>query len=268
MISISSIVTDIAIRRREKWVIHLFMIISRPFKHIQVSSKFFRHLSSSGDLTLHKRLVLFLHHPHLEGWQRVHHFVSSIRKRWHWSQCTSFHRRVVRISIWISTEILRGLMNIMVWRIMHIFIAFRLSLWNKSVSTMMLIWGFWSMSRIWSIWRIWFIWRIWSGVPILHGWCHDDIHLNIFKVPFGNPDFLHRGTVPAVSSNISSKYFTILIFEQFVVGVKWIIIRMRRFTCILIRLQSIYNFWLLHAILSTVLDYIGLYFSLLYYFWD
>ena len=36
----------------------------------------------------------------------------------------------------------------------------------------------------------------------------------------------------------------------------------------LIRLQRIYNFWLLHAILSTVLGNIGLYFPLLYYFWD
>ena len=36
----------------------------------------------------------------------------------------------------------------------------------------------------------------------------------------------------------------------------------------LIRLQCIYNFWLLHAILSTVLGNIGLYFPLLYYFWD
>ena len=35
-----------------------------------------------------------------------------------------------------------------------------------------------------------------------------------------------------------------------------------------IRLQHIFNFWLLHAILSIVLDYIGLYFPLLYYFWD
>ena len=34
-----------------------------------------------------------------------------------------------------------------------------------------------------------------------------------------------------------------------------------------IRLQRIYNFWLLHAILSSVLDIIGLYYSLLYYFW-
>ena len=34
----------------------------------------------------------------------------------------------------------------------------------------------------------------------------------------------------------------------------------------LICLQRIYNFWLLHAILSTVLDIIGLYYSLLYYF--
>ena len=36
----------------------------------------------------------------------------------------------------------------------------------------------------------------------------------------------------------------------------------------LIRLQRIYNFLLLHAILSTVLDIIGLYYPLLYYFWD
>ena len=36
----------------------------------------------------------------------------------------------------------------------------------------------------------------------------------------------------------------------------------------LIRLQPIYNSLLLHAILSTVLDIIGLYYSLLYYFWD
>ena len=36
----------------------------------------------------------------------------------------------------------------------------------------------------------------------------------------------------------------------------------------LIRLQRIYNFWLLHAILSTVLDIIGLYYPLLYYFSD
>ena len=33
-----------------------------------------------------------------------------------------------------------------------------------------------------------------------------------------------------------------------------------------IRLQRIYNFLLLHATLSTVLDYIGLYFPLIYYF--
>ena len=36
----------------------------------------------------------------------------------------------------------------------------------------------------------------------------------------------------------------------------------------LIRLQRIYNFWLLHATLSTVLGNIGLYYPLLYYFWD
>ena len=36
----------------------------------------------------------------------------------------------------------------------------------------------------------------------------------------------------------------------------------------LIRLQRIYNFLLLHAILSSVLDVIGLYYPLLYYFWD
>ena len=36
----------------------------------------------------------------------------------------------------------------------------------------------------------------------------------------------------------------------------------------LIRLQCIYNFLLFHAILYPVLDIIGLYYTLLYYFWD
>ena len=36
----------------------------------------------------------------------------------------------------------------------------------------------------------------------------------------------------------------------------------------LIRLQRIYNFLLLHAILSSILDIIWLYYTLLYYFWD
>ena len=209
----------------EKWVIHFFMISVRPFRHTQVSSKFSRRLRTSGDLTLQKILVLFLHHPHLKGWQRVHHSASSIREGWHRSQSISFHIRGVRISIWISRVILRGHMNIMIRRIMLIFIALSSSLWNRVVSTMILIWG------LGSIWRIWSIWRFWSGVPILHRWCHEDIHLKTFKAPFWNPDFLHRGTLPTVSANISSKYFTILIFEQFIVGVKWLIRRMRRFTC-------------------------------------
>ena len=159
--------------------IHFFMISLHPFKHIQVSSKFFRWLSSFGDLTLHKRLVLFLHHSHLKGWQRVHHSVSSIREGWHRSQSISFHIRGVRISIRVSREILRGLMDILIWRIMHIFIILRSSLRNRRVSTMMFIWG------LCFIWGIWSIWRIWSGVPILHRWCHDDIHLKIFKAPLG-----------------------------------------------------------------------------------
>ena len=37
---------------------------------------------------------------------------------------------------------------------------------------------------------------------------------------------------------------------------------------VVIRLQRIYNFWLLHAILYSVLDIIELYYTLLYYFWD
>ena len=37
---------------------------------------------------------------------------------------------------------------------------------------------------------------------------------------------------------------------------------------LLICLQRIYNFLLLHAILSTILGIIGLYYPLLYYFWD
>ena len=154
--------------------IHFFMISLCPFKHIQVSSKFFRYLGSSGDLTLHKRLVLFLYHPHLKGWQRVHHSASSIRERWHRCQSTSFHIRGVRVSIWLSREILQGFMNIMIWRIMHISITLSLSLRNRGVSTMMFIWGLWSMWGMWSIWglgsiwRLWSIWRIWSGFPILH----------------------------------------------------------------------------------------------------
>ena len=37
---------------------------------------------------------------------------------------------------------------------------------------------------------------------------------------------------------------------------------------VLIRLQRIYNFWLFHAIILPVLDVYGLYFTLLYHFWD
>ena len=142
--------------------VHFFMISLRPFRHSQVSSKLFRRLRTSGDLTLHKRLVLFLHHPHLKGWQRVHHSASSIRERWHRSQSISFHIEGVRISIWISREILRGLMNIMVRRIMLIFIALRSFLRNRSVSTMMFIWGLGSFWGIWSTWGIWSIWGLGS----------------------------------------------------------------------------------------------------------
>ena len=203
--------------------VHFFMISLRPIRHTQVSSKFFRRLRTSGDLTLQKRLVLFLHHPHLKGWQRVHHFASSIRERWHRSHSTSFHIRGVRVSIWISREILRGLMNIMIRRIMLIFIALGSSLWNRVVSTMMFIWGLWSSWGIWSmwgiwsvwglgsIWRIWPIWRIWSGVPIPHRWFHEDIHLKTFKASFANPDFLHRRTVlqlvPTYLANASPFWF-------------------------------------------------------------
>ena len=131
------------------------MISLRPFKHIQVSSKFFRRLCSFGDLTLHKRLVLFLHHPHLKGWQRVHHSASSVRERWHRSQSISFHIRGVRISIRVSREILRGIMDIIIWWIMHISIIPRSSLRNRWVSMMMFIWGLWSFWGIWSMWGIW-----------------------------------------------------------------------------------------------------------------
>ena len=47
--------------------VHFFVVSMRPFRHAQVSSKFFRRLRTSGDLTLQKRLVLFLHHQHLKG---------------------------------------------------------------------------------------------------------------------------------------------------------------------------------------------------------
>ena len=35
-----------------------------------------------------------------------------------------------------------------------------------------------------------------------------------------------------------------------------------------IRLQRIYNLWSIHAIILSILDIIGLYYTLLYYFWD
>ena len=142
--------------------VHFFMISLRPIRHAQVSSKFLRRLRASGDLTLQKRLVLFLHHPHLKGWQRVHHSANSIREGWHRSQSISFHIRGVRISIRVSREILRGLMNIMIWRIMHISIILRSSLRNRRVSTMMFIWGLWSIWGIWSTWGLGSIWRLWS----------------------------------------------------------------------------------------------------------
>src|SRR3954465_8041276 len=59
--------------------VHFIMVSLRPFRQFcQVPSKFFRCLSTSGDLTLQKILVLLLHHPHLNGWQRVHHSTASI----------------------------------------------------------------------------------------------------------------------------------------------------------------------------------------------
>ena len=121
-----------AVWGREKWKFISSWLACILLGTLQVSSKFFRRSSMSGDLTLHKRLVLFLHHPHLKGWQRVHHSASSIRERWHRCQSTSFHIRGVRVSIWISREILWGLMNIMIWRILHLFIALGLSLRNRS----------------------------------------------------------------------------------------------------------------------------------------
>ena len=197
--------------------VHFFMISLRPIRHAQVSRKFFRRLHTSGDLTLQKRLVLFLHHPHLKGWQRVHHSASSIREGWHRSQSISFHIRGVRVSIRVCREILRGLMDIMIWRIMHISIILRSSLRNRRVSTMMFIWGLWSIWGIWSVWglesirRIWSIWRIWSGVPILHRWRHDDIHLKVFKASFGNPNFFigepFLQLVPTYLANTSPFWF-------------------------------------------------------------
>src|SRR4051812_36273705 len=72
------------------------MISLRHFRHFQVSSKFFTRLRMSGDRTLQKKLVPFLHHPHLKGWQRVHHSANFIRERWHRSQYISFHIRGAR----------------------------------------------------------------------------------------------------------------------------------------------------------------------------
>ena len=126
-----------------------------------------------------------------------------------------FHSRGIRVLKWIGREVLWGFMNIMIWIIMLTFISLVISLHIRSISTstsiLLAIWGFWSS------WRRWSSWGIWSGVQILQWWCHEDIHLKIFKTAFGNPDFPQGRTIPAVSSNISSKYFTRLIFEHFIV---------------------------------------------------
>ena len=47
---------------------------------------------------LQKWLVWFLHHPHLKGWQSIHHPASTIWERWHWSQCTSLNSRGLKYS--------------------------------------------------------------------------------------------------------------------------------------------------------------------------
>ena len=64
--------------------VHFIMIRLRPFRHfVRPPANSSVVLRTTGDLTLHKRLVLFLHHPHMEGWQRVHHSPSFVRERWH-----------------------------------------------------------------------------------------------------------------------------------------------------------------------------------------
>ena len=58
------------------------------------------------------------------------------------------------------------------------------------------------------------------------------------------------------------------VMEYRLKGVDFMIVPTEVFSGGVIRLQHIYNFLLLHATLSTVLDIIGFYYPLLYYFWD
>ena len=62
--------------------------------------------------------------------------------------------------------------------------------------------------------------KLWSGICLLPRWFHDDIHQKILNTTFGNPDLLHRWPIPAVSTNIPGKHFTILILKQFIVCMK------------------------------------------------
>ena len=71
-----------------------------------------------------------------------------------------------------------------------------------------------------SVWSLWTIWSLWSEVCLLQVSCHEDIHRKILNVLLRYPDLLHRWSIPAVSTNVPGKRFTILILEQFIVGVK------------------------------------------------
>ena len=158
-----------------------------------------------------KRELSFLSHPHLQGWLRSNESKCSIWELWLWSPSKQSCRRTI-VLIRISRIVL-GLMNMAVWWTALIFICLSMvSLQNIGVRVTL-------VSPL-SVWSLWTIWSLWSGVCLLHLWCHDDIHRKILQTPFRHPDLLHRRSIPAVSTNIPGKHFTILIFEQFIVCIK------------------------------------------------
>ena len=67
---------------------------------------------------------------------------------------------------------------------------------------------------------------------------------------------------------MDTKSFTIMLSLSSTTSHPWVFLNASRADQCLIRLQRIYNLWSIHAILLSVLNVYGVYYTLLYYFWD
>ena len=90
------------------------------------------------------------------------------------------------------------------------------------------------------------------------------------------PDGLLGKGLHGINCTILGKHLTICVRHIFGIGCHELGVggrdlssgRLCRGKVCLIRLQRIYNFLLFHAIILHILDVYGLYFTLLYHFWD